>query len=356
MKKKYIRNIKILFLSILFVSLVFVSVMLTILNIYIPVYKVTIANNEIGYFRTKQEFDELLYILSKNLNEQDRAMATYLESEPEFTKIYVKYNSIDVESNQKALRARLESEYEGYKVIVNSETTMTLNSYEEAEMHANLIKSEAKIDDVKIEPIVLKDTDEFSSSENANATTKALVSRHRAEELEKQREAERIAAEKAAAEAARKKQQQLLAAQQASANKDQGSTQTISNNTVYTNSMSGGTWPTTSRKISCVFGGYRGHTGLDIDGKTGDPNFAYKAGKVIFAGYSGGYGYLVKIDHGNGFQTWYAHNSRLLVTVGQEVQQGQTIALQGNTGNSTGDHLHFEMRINGIAKNPLNYM
>ncbi len=360
MKKKYVKNIKVMLLSILFISLVFVSVMLTILNIYVPVYKVTIANSEIGYFRNKQEFDELIYVLSKNLNEQDGAMATYLESEPVFEKIYVKYQNINTEENEKMLKAKLESEYEGYNVIVNAETKMTLNNYEEAEMHANLIKTEAKISNVKIEPIVLKDADEFSTSANANATTKALVSRHRAEELEKKREAERIAAEKAAAAkaaaakaAAEAKRKQQLAQQ---ASYVQGSSQTVSNNTVYTNSISGGTWPTTSRRISCVYGGYRGHTGLDIDGHTGDPNFAYKAGKVIFAGYSGPYGYLVKIDNGNGFQTYYAHNSKLLVRTGQEVSQGQTIALQGSTGNSSGDHLHFEMRINGIARNPQYYM
>ena len=357
MNKKYIKNIKVLLLSILFISLVFVSVMLTVLNIYIPVYKVTVANNEIGYFRTIQEFDELIYVLSKSENDKEGAITTYLESEPIFDKAYVKYDKIDNHSNENRLKARLESEYEGYKVIVNSETKMTLNSYEEAEMHLNLIKKEAKINDVKIEPIVLKDSDDFSTSEKANAETKALVSRHKAEELAKKRAEEARRAEAARrAEEARKKAAAAAAAAAAANKYNQGSSTTVSNSTSYANNMRGGTWPTTSRRISCPFGGYYGHTGLDIDGHTGDPIFAYKSGKVTFAGYAGAYGYLIKISHGNGFETRYAHNSRLFVRAGQEVRQGQTISLQGNTGNSTGDHLHFEIRINGIARNPQYYM
>ena len=69
-----------------------------------------------------------------------------------------------------------------------------------------------------------------------------------------------------------------------------------------------------------------------------------------------GYGYLVRISHGNGYETYYGHNSRLLVSVGQKVYKGQQIAKVGSTGNSTGNHCHFEVRYNGVAKNPLNYL
>jgi murein DD-endopeptidase MepM/ murein hydrolase activator NlpD len=70
----------------------------------------------------------------------------------------------------------------------------------------------------------------------------------------------------------------------------------------------------------------------------------------------GGYGYTVRIDHNNGKQTYYAHNSRLLVSVGQHVYKGQQIAKMGSTGNSTGNHCHFEVRINGVSKNPMSYL
>ena len=70
----------------------------------------------------------------------------------------------------------------------------------------------------------------------------------------------------------------------------------------------------------------------------------------------GSYGYLVRINHGNGYETYYAHNSRLLVSVGAKVYKGQQIAKIGSTGNSTGPHCHFEVRYNGVRKNPLNYL
>ena len=70
----------------------------------------------------------------------------------------------------------------------------------------------------------------------------------------------------------------------------------------------------------------------------------------------GGYGYLVQIDHGNGYVTYYGHNSSLLASVGQKVHKGQQIARVGSTGNSTGNHCHFEVRYKGVSKNPLNYL
>ena len=83
---------------------------------------------------------------------------------------------------------------------------------------------------------------------------------------------------------------------------------------------------------------------------------ASAAGTVTRAGNAGDYGILVEINHGNGWVTRYAHNSSVKVKVGQKVSKGQTIALSGNTGRSTGPHVHFEIRYNGSAKNPMTYL
>ncbi len=83
---------------------------------------------------------------------------------------------------------------------------------------------------------------------------------------------------------------------------------------------------------------------------------ASSGGTVTVAGWQSGYGYVVYIDHGNGVQTRYGHLSKILVSVGTRVYQGQVIARSGNTGNSTGPHLHFEYRINGTAYNPVGYV
>jgi murein DD-endopeptidase MepM/ murein hydrolase activator NlpD len=100
----------------------------------------------------------------------------------------------------------------------------------------------------------------------------------------------------------------------------------------------------------------RMHEGIDIGCAYGTPNRAAAAGTVIYSGWLGGYGNLVVIDHGNGLSTAYAHASSLLVAVGQSVSQGETVSLVGSTGNSSGPHLHFEVRVNGQAVDPLLYL
>lgn len=99
------------------------------------------------------------------------------------------------------------------------------------------------------------------------------------------------------------------------------------------------------------------HKGIDIANSTGTPIRAAASGTVTYAKYNnGGYGNLVIISHGNGIQTYYGHNSKLYVSEGQTVSQGQVIAAMGSTGISTGSHCHWEVRINGVAQNPQNYL
>jgi murein DD-endopeptidase MepM/ murein hydrolase activator NlpD len=116
-------------------------------------------------------------------------------------------------------------------------------------------------------------------------------------------------------------------------------------------------WPLVG-KINSYFGprslGY--HTGIDIDGETGDPYVAADDGKVIFVGWEGAYGYMVKVDHGGGLETWYAHSSKTCVSKGESVAKGQKLGEVGSTGRSTGPHLHFEVRINGDYYDPLKYL
>ena len=105
-----------------------------------------------------------------------------------------------------------------------------------------------------------------------------------------------------------------------------------------------------------IFGSYSYHSGIDIQASYGAAIKAADGGTVTFAGYKGSYGKLVIITHDNGTQTYYGHNSKLLVSAGQKVYKGQQIAKAGSTGRSTGNHCHFEVRINGKAVNPLNYL
>ncbi len=121
-------------------------------------------------------------------------------------------------------------------------------------------------------------------------------------------------------------------------------------------SAAGYIWPTNVRTITQYYG-WR-HTGVDIAGPIGSPLYASRDGSVIKSqcGWNGGYGCYIIVDHGDGIHTLYAHASQLLVSVGERVVQGQTIALMGSTGRSTGPHIHFEVRVGGRRANPFTYV
>jgi murein DD-endopeptidase MepM/ murein hydrolase activator NlpD len=118
-------------------------------------------------------------------------------------------------------------------------------------------------------------------------------------------------------------------------------------------------WPAPG-PITSPFGGRRHHPGLDIDGVTGDPVVAAGTGTVVLAGAApagfSGYGNVVMVDHGAGIATLYAHLSRVDVAIGQTVQQGQRIGAIGATGVATGDHLHFEVRVDNTPTDPMGWL
>ena len=123
-------------------------------------------------------------------------------------------------------------------------------------------------------------------------------------------------------------------------------------------------WPSASSKRITSKYGYRVHPitgknklhrGIDIGAGLGTDVLAAESGTVVTAGWNNSYGYYITINHGGGYVTLYAHNSKLLVSKGQKVKRGEVIAKCGSTGNSTGPHIHFEVMLNGQLQNPMNY-
>jgi septal ring factor EnvC (AmiA/AmiB activator) len=185
---------------------------------------------------------------------------------------------------------------------------------------------------------------EHDDLEEDQARLESLI---RQKQAEARREAERVAAQERAAQRAAAQQQQQAARQTTSSGGGGGGA----------SSSSGYAWPLCA-PVTSEYGPRWGrmHRGIDQGASTGTPIGASKAGTVIFAGWQGGYGNLTLIDHGDGVVTAYAHQSRFAVGSGARVSQGQTIGFVGNTGNSTGPHLHFETRVNGNAVNPRQYL
>lgn len=132
--------------------------------------------------------------------------------------------------------------------------------------------------------------------------------------------------------------------------------QNISNGEGFLKPAVGGISSYYGPRVHPITGANGFHTGIDIAAANKSDILASKSGTVVFAGVQSGYGNVVIVDHGGGIQTLYAHCSSLLVSYGQKVSRGQIIAKVGSTGNSTGPHLHFEVRVNGEHKDPMNYL
>ncbi len=144
-----------------------------------------------------------------------------------------------------------------------------------------------------------------------------------------------------------------------------GATRPISAGTIGSSTHSGWQWPLKAISVSSAFGSryhpvyktWSFHNGTDLGASEGTPVYAVHSGKVTHVGWdSGGGGNIVVIDHGGGIQTLYMHLSQPLVSAGQSVNGGQQVALSGNTGTSTGPHLHFTVKVNGVATDPIPFM
>ncbi len=301
---------------------------------YKPIYKVTISGEEIGYVQNKKEFKESL---KTSLIEENKNVDNIeLKSDPEYE---LKLINRETKTNEEQIASKIEEDaiitYKYYDIALNNETIETVNTIEEAEEIVNQAKNENTEQELDLS-ILEKYTQNKDEVKVAGIeVAKTDVNNKITETLEKQE------AEKQAEEAAKKAQEELDAMPE------------INGIKIATKPISG---TITSRYGESSRLRKSTHTGLDISATTGTDIKAVASGTVTCAKYSGSYGNLVKIDHGNGVETWYGHTSKMYVKVGQEVKAGDVIAAVGSTGNSTGPHLHLEIRINGTHVNPQKYL
>lgn len=330
-KKGVLSTLKFIFSTTFLLVLMFCAVIVTVLNTYKPTLKVSINDKFVGYFSSEEEFENVYVTLVAEKEQIDPNVKVYLDSEPVFMEAYIRDTLITSQNVYTSLRAEVKTEYTIYNVMINGEKKMTFNNQDDANKYVTNLKKEVPKVKSEVTSEKVSDLGEMTSIDLADNIFKDVVSRNKPVIPTRTTTVVRTAATTNA---------------------------TVSAATANVAAAQGGIWPTTARYVSSPFG-YRGgslHTGIDIAGRGGDPIYAYKSGLVIFSGWSGGYGYLIKVDHGNGVITYYAHCSKLLVTAGDSVEMGQEIAKEGTTGNSTGNHLHFEIRINGTAVNPYGYI
>lgn len=337
-----------------------------------------IAELEADIEKTEKEIEELENKITENQKEfEERVSVMYMNSQVGYFDIIFSSKDID-DLLSKASTMKFITQYD--KDIINDlkdnkllidakkdelngkKTALEVTKTSLDDKNAELYESKAQ----KLALITEKSGQQEQNFEEIAKLEGEIQQLEQSISKEKQAQAER---ERRAREEALRKANEAKAKKAQYANKSSVSSTTAYSAPSYENSYTGNLgsgmlgWPVPgARRISSGYG-YRSisihsgfHTGIDIPSPMGTPAVAAESGTVIFAGYSGSYGNLMKVQHSNGIVTYYAHLSGFVASVGSSVSKGQTIALIGSTGNSTGPHLHFEVRINGAHTNPLNYV
>lgn len=326
---------------------------------YRPAYSVEINGENLGYVSNKNDFQK--EIDENILKTEEEGIAFIALDNVNYNFEFASRKMVDNTTTLANVSSKSTKIYRIYEVSSdNSEDTVYTKSEEEANNFVNDLKTKYnKVDaNLKITVLYIEDevSDETIQTAKANLENTFETKQNEIVETEK-KQAAAIAARKASARKA-----------SSSSSKTSSSTATSSSAGTASANLNGVSFtalPITSYTMSTRYGTVNKahgtpHSGLDLAAPTGTAIYAAASGTVVYAATSGGgysgYGKLIKIDHGNGVQTWYAHCSSILVSSGQTVSAGQQIGRVGSTGYATGPHLHFEVRINGKTYNPQNWL
>jgi len=289
---------------------------------YKPTYIVTLDGKELGYIENETELEnkiqtEIIGMEGKNID------FVSLDQMPNYElKLVSRTQETNEDEIMLALKENAKIMYKYYAVILNNETIGLVDNIEEAENAVNKIKEENKGKTIKLDLMVTP-----NYTENIEEVTLESV------------------------QVAQAKVERKVAAL---IKQDEKTRKPIVNGILLAVTPVEGRITSRFGHMSSRRSG--AHTGTDIACPQGTPIKAVASGTVTFAERNGSYGNLIKVDHGNGVETWYAHCTELYGTVGQQVNAGDVIATVGSTGNSSGNHLHLEIRVNGSAINPQKYL
>ncbi len=323
--------------SMKLITLISVSLLLVIgfvASFYKVSYSVNIDGEMVGYTDNKSKLQSQINDYMEN-GEDDNTAFVQVESLPEYNICLLKRNvSTDDDKIFNIIKSDGVTYYRYYAILENQEEKIYVSNFSDAEDIVSKLKEKnsSNIDNITISEKYDTELKEMTLTDDAVA--KLYV------------EPKKI----------------TVASNKSKTNKSSSGTVNTATNISSTKvSLGVSLIKPVSGIISSRFGvrssiRSSAHTGLDIATSTGTPVSAAASGTVTFSGWKGSYGNLLVITHSNGVQTYYGHCSKLYVSAGQNVSQGQSIAAVGSTGNSTGPHLHLEIRVNGVSQNPQNYL
>lgn len=319
---------------IILISIAIILVVGAIFLFYKPTYQVSYNGEFLGYVSSKGQLQSKINDYITQGNGESNVAFVQIQSMPKYEMCLLKR---EVETNDEEVYNKIVetgvSYYKYYTIMLNGEEKYNVATYEDAENVINQLKEKNSNNIDKITTVEKYDTSvaEFASVDSC------------VEGLYEKKPTPVVVAKKTTYSSGN--------------NGSIGSSKNVNSPSSKVDLGISLIQPVSGR-ISCRYGYQRSyyHTGLDIAAPNGTPIRAAASGTVTYCGYHYSYGNLLIVTHGNGVQTYYAHCSRFYTSLGASVSQGQTIAAVGSTGNSTGNHLHLEVRVNGRAQNPQNYV
>ena len=322
-------------LTILFVIATFLIIG-TIAFLYKPTYSVYIGGEQVGYTEDRAELQHRINDYVDNGDGNSSVAFVQVDKLPEYKLCLLKK---DIVANDDEIFNKIKEQgvtyYRYYAITDNNEEKAYVGTFEDAEKVVNDLKAK----------------------DSSNMETVAIVEKYETEMKDL------ITTDEAVSKLYIEKPKVITVAKKSSSTKyaATGSVNTKGTTSSAKANLGISLIKPISGVITSRFGASSSirrssHTGLDISAPSGTAIKAAAGGTVTFSGYKGSYGNMLVLSHGTGVQTYYAHCSKLYVGTGTQVSQGQTIAAVGSTGNSTGPHLHLEVRVNGVAYNPQNYV
>ena len=328
------RGIKV---SVLFILAVFLIIG-AVAFLYKPTYSVFINGEQVGYTENKSELQHKINeYVEKGDGSNSNVAFVQIANLPEYRLCLLKK---DVVTNDEEIYNKVKEQgttyYRYYAIAENQEEKFYVDNFENAEKVVNGLKEKNSNNIEKISIVEKYETEMKDLVQSEEAISKLYV----------------------------EKPKSAVVAKKTTTSTKYASTGSV-NTSLTTSSAKANLGISLIRPVSGIITSRFGaasairrssHTGLDLATSTGTPIKAAASGTVTFAGYKGSYGNLMVITHENGVQTYYGHCSQLYLSSGATVSQGQTVAAVGSTGNSTGPHLHFEVRVNGTAYKTENYV